>query len=446
MRKWVIIGIASSVFPLLLIFLMIVSLGGGGMGTISSPLIAFATPEQAYQYQYIGSELGVPWDINMLADGIYAYAQGEKDLENYDPLMTALQFCILEEKVYEAVIEEPEEPVADNAAGQEQNGQTSGGQVTQGQEQTPQEEIPTPSEPEITWELKETKLYTGFKEMLEYMETDSDSFKFSYGDVNEWLTEINDIAAEKTADSNGEYKYEVTLLNNPDYKKVLRELIGLSEENIEYAMEVYKTKYLCLLYGYDSVDFSLLDEELPELVVGNVTREQLAQVAVSLLNHPYWLGGKSSHGGAPDGPLDCSGFVDWVYVQCFGVTVGNGGGSISGGMATSGTGIQWYASDPIEKTDLQVGDLGFLKDPADVKSGQYNHVGIYLGNVGGKDYWIHCGGSYYGTDALPTGRVGISVSSGANSYNPVDGSTFSPAMKSVKFNYFRRPRFEFIGG
>lgn len=438
MKKILILGMGCMMLPMVVVIVFFFATGGG-TGSSGLPLTIFATPKQAYQYQYIASELGVPWDITILADGIHAYENGEPDVANYDPLMTALQFCILEEQIYEAVIEEPEESddTDEQLSGDGEGGELQDGQPAEGQE----DPSSSRAEPVVTWVLRETKFYTGFEEILGYMEMDSSSFKFAYGDVNELLTILDEIAQEKTDDSNGEYKYEVTLLNNPDYERVLRELIVLNEKDISYVMEVYESKYLCLLYGYDSVDFTELEIELPELVVGNVTREQLAQVAVSLIGHPYWLGGKSSHEGPPDGPLDCSGYVDWVYMQCFGVTVGNGGGGkIPSGIAVSGTGIQWYACDPIDKEDLQIGDLGFLRDPAEVKSGQYNHVGIYLGN----GYWIHCGGSSYGTDASPTGRVGISVSSGSNSYNPVDGTSFSPAMKSVKFNYFRRPRFEFI--
>lgn len=443
MKKWAILGMLCLLLPVVMVIICLLVMMSGGAGSVSSPLIAFATPEQAYRYQYIASELGVPWDVSMLADGIHAYENGEADIADYDPLMTALQFCILQEQVYEAVIEEPED--ADQMPPQEQGADGQMLQGADGQAADAQGQQTSRAEPKITWELMETKLYTGFDGILEYMEMDSSSFKFAYGEVNELLTEINEIAREKTEDSKGEYRYEVTLLNNPDYSKVLSDLILLSEKNIEYVMEVYESKYLCLLYGYDSTDFTKLEVELPELVVGNVTREQLAQVAVSLLGHPYWLGGKSSHEGPPDGPLDCSGYVDWVYMQCFGVTVGNGGGgTIPSGIAVSGTGIQWYACDPIDKEELQIGDLGFLRDPAEVKTGQYNHVGIYLGNAGGKDYWIHCGGSSYGTDVSPTGRVGISTSAGSNSYNPIDGTSFAPAMKSVRFNYFRRPRFEFM--
>lgn len=439
MKKWAALGLIGLFLPVIAVVLFLFTLTAGGAGSISSPLIAFATPDQAYWYQYIASELGIPWDVIMLADGIHAYETGEADIEEYNPLLTALQFCILEEKEYVAVIIELESEEDLPAAGQLPADQTQDNQ-DQMPGTTP---IPQP-EPEIEWVLNDTKLYTGLDEILEYIKTDAENLKYTYKEVDALITAINKVAEEKSK-MDPDYRYEVTLLNNPDYKKVLRELIVLSEKNIDYVMQVYESKYLCLLYGYDSADFTQQDIELPELVVGNVTREQLAQVAVSILNHPYWLGGKSSHMGPPGGPLDCSGYVDWVYMQCFGVTVGNGGGgAIPNGIAVSGTGIQWYACDPIDKSELQIGDLGFLRDPAEVKSGQYNHVGIYLGSANGQDYWIHCGGSSYGTEASPTGRVGISVSSGSNSYNPVDGTSFAPAMKSVKFNYFRRPRFQFI--
>ena len=201
---------------------------------------------------------------------------------------------------------------------------------------------------------------------------------------------------------------------------------------------MHNSQYLAQVYGYV---YGFDEIELPELVVGDVTRQELTQVAASLLSHPYLMGGKSPSQGSPKGPLDCSGFVDWVYIQCFGTGVSGGG--VPDGVAMSGTALQWYATAPISMEDLQIGDLAFLQDPAKLGKGKINHVGIYIGEYNGAKYFIHCAGRAYGTEDLPNGRVGISRLRGSNDYNPVTGGHFSPAMKGCNFRYFRRPNFAF---
>lgn len=433
--------------------LLLVCTGGSDSGGSAFVAMPFADEDEAYAYQYIGSELGIPWDIVLLVDGIHAYAAAESDMKNYNPMLTSLQFCILMEEEFEAVTsaektegegaveseeeaeesDEPENGAATPEEGSEQESIAPSGETTEtsGEGETQEGE----EEPEISWVSKGIRYYTGLEEILAYLDIGEESAKLTYKDAAGIVTDLTQRAGDKSTE---EVRYEVTLLTNLDYEAVLRELIGLSEQYIEYALELYDSNYLETLYGYD---FQYTDIELPEIVQGNVTREDLARVAVSLINHPYLMGGKSTQAGPPTGPLDCSGFVDWVYMQCFGTAVGSG--QLPEGVAVSGTAIQWYACEAISASELKVGDLGFVRDPATIKNGQVNHVGIYLGTYEGKAYWIHCGGSAYKTDFAPKGRVGISVASGKNNYNPVDGTTFEPAMNACRFKYFRRPRFEF---
>ena len=469
MKKVILFAVFGSYF---FIILLLAAVGGGGeMAT--APVTAFATEEEAYAYQYIGAELGVPWDIALLVDGISAYADKKKDLSDYNPMLTSLQFCILQEEEFIAEeIPVTPEPIATPAPSAspdleptpEPTGvprpagsptprltpkpfepsmvrsrrRASGRNEATGTPEPATTPAPSASpspepEPEIMWVSNEITTYTGTREILDYIGVSVQDM--DYRDATSVVNKINDTAAEKSTDQK---KYEVTLLVNPDFEVVLLNLIGLSEDNTKSVLELYDSNYLAALYGYTYVFGDIV---LPEIVQGNVSRADLAAVAISLINHPYLLGGKSSAVGAPTGPLDCSGYVDWVYMQCFGVTVGNG--TVPEGVAVSGTAIQWYASEEIGASDLKVGDLGFMKDPALMKPGQINHVGIYLGSCNGKTYWIHCAGKAYGTEASPSGRVGISVVSGMNNYNPVDGSEFEPAMKGCRFRFYRRPRFTF---
>lgn len=433
------VGLITMVFPVLLLGLCISGLGGGGVGSVASPLMVFASEGQAYRYQYIGTELGVPWDIALLADGIHAQSLGLSDMEEYNPLLTSLQFCILlEDEMVPAAPAAPEGEEEEQAA--EGTGETEAADESESKPEEAEEieaEEGTGEEPaeETEWVSQGVCYYTGQEEILEYAGLSID--ELTYRDVNSVVEALNSIAEEKSTD---EVKYTVTLIANPDYEGVLRDFIGLDEENIQNVMELYSANYMAAMYGYS---YHFPDIVLPDIVPGEVTRQELALVAISLINHPYLMGGKSSQTGPPTGPLDCSGFVDWVYVQCFGVGASNG--TVPEGVAVAGTAQQWYASEEITADELKVGDLGFLYDPATMRSGQVNHVGIYVGTYNNKTYWIHCGGKYFGTADAPKGRVGISTATGSNSYNPVDGTNFSPPMHGCNFRFFRRPRFEFLG-
>lgn len=102
-----------------------------------------------------------------------------------------------------------------------------------------------------------------------------------------------------------------------------------------------------------------------------VNRKIIVDTGKSLVGKVrYRLGAKAMPPGIP-AFLDCSGFVRYCY-RAAGVTV------------PDGTYYQWHSSEPMEKNELQPGDLGFLEDPAKVSG--INHIGIYAGN----GYWMHC--------------------------------------------------------
>ena len=87
--------------------------------------------------------------------------------------------------------------------------------------------------------------------------------------------------------------------------------------------------------------------------------DDISMYAVSLVGSPYRLGGTS-----PDTGLDCSGFVDHVFRQTIGIQLPHNSRAIS------------EATQPLDQTDLQPGDLVFFNtlDQA------FSHVGIYLGD------------------------------------------------------------------
>lgn len=407
------LGLTLIMLPFFIVLVVLVGAFGGGAASSSAPIMVVATEDEAYGYMYIGTELGVPWDIVLLTDAIDAYAKGRPDVSEYNPILTALEFCIIAEEEYHII----EEDVSGNAGS---------GEPTQEEEEADE------------WELVEIRYYTGLDEILEYLEMSREDL--SYKDVNELLIKLMEVAEIKS-EEDPEIKYVNSMLQNKEYETVLRELIGMDEDNIRDVMDLYMAQYLAALYGFE---IPIFEVDLSDIVVGEVTRMDLARVAVSLMNWPYQMGGKSSAIGPPAGPLDCSGYVDWVYIQCFGVGVSTG--RVPEGVAVAGTSMQWFASTPIDESELKIGDLAFLRNPETMRAGEINHVGIYIGkSMSGDNLFIHCAGKRYGYEGRDSGRVGISKKRNSNGYNPVTGEYFDPQMPACNFKYFRRPNFGFIG-
>lgn len=184
-------------------------------------------------------------------------------------------------------------------------------------------------------------------------------------------------------------------LLKPEYAQMLSELIG--------AMDVTGN-------NVEISDAALRDilNNLPEAV--SEERKATVKTAFSLVGKvSYFWGGKSSAIGwdsrwgtpkkvtatgsnttgmtIPYG-LDCSGFVDWVFNNTFGVVVGHGGGARS----------QYSYCRRISWAEAQPGDLVFYPD--------LGHVGIVAGYDGdGNVLIVHC--SLNGV--VVTGRVGFTL-------------------------------------
>lgn len=184
-------------------------------------------------------------------------------------------------------------------------------------------------------------------------------------------------------------------LLKPEYAQMLSELIG--------AMDVSGNHV-------EISDAALRDilNNLPEAV--SEKRKVTVKTAFFLVGKvSYFWGGKSSAIGwdsrwgtprkvtaagsnttgmtIPYG-LDCSGFVDWVFNNTFGVVVGHGGGARS----------QYSYCRKISWAEAQPGDLVFYPD--------LGHVGIVAGYDGdGNVLIVHC--SLNGV--VVTGRVGFTL-------------------------------------
>ena len=77
-----------------------------------------------------------------------------------------------------------------------------------------------------------------------------------------------------------------------------------------------------------------------------------------------WIGTRYKYSGSTKKGIDCSGFVSEMYKNAYCIDLAGGSRDI------------WQTVKPIEKTDLQEGDILFFK----IKKGQISHVGVYLGN------------------------------------------------------------------
>ncbi len=77
-----------------------------------------------------------------------------------------------------------------------------------------------------------------------------------------------------------------------------------------------------------------------------------------------WVGTKYSYSGETKKGIDCSGFVCEMYKNTYCVNLSGSSRDL------------WLLVNPIEKIDLNEGDILFFK----IKRGEISHVGIYLGN------------------------------------------------------------------
>lgn len=197
MKKIFMVTIAGYLFFILFVFVLLTS-GDTGTGT-GIPILA--TQEQAYHYQYIGSETGIPWDVVLLAD-IFSSQQNREKLEDEKPICTALQFCVVTEVKMVGRWVETEEVNAD-------------GEVVY----------------ELQWTEERRDIYSGLEEILLYLGMDQETV--STMDISQIMTAIKEIGNGKTGDLE---QYQVNVTINSDYERILADTIGLTEENCQNIM------------------------------------------------------------------------------------------------------------------------------------------------------------------------------------------------------------------
>jgi lipoprotein Spr len=77
-----------------------------------------------------------------------------------------------------------------------------------------------------------------------------------------------------------------------------------------------------------------------------------------------WIGTRYKYSGKTKKGIDCSAFVNELYKNVYCIDLSGSSSDL------------WSLVKPVEKTDLQEGDILFFK----IKKGRISHVGLYLGN------------------------------------------------------------------
>lgn len=198
---------------LLLVLLALAGITGGS--SVSQQVVApiVATEEKAEEYATVASQLGAPWDIVILTDAVQASDAGASGIENTNPIYTTLQFLILEKTTehYEVVgqrIDEETEEVVDI----------------------------------YDWVVKGNERFPARAQIIEF-------FGLTEADLETMTPDrLSALAADYGATkSNEEWKYSVTFSVNGDFEGVLRQYVGLKDEDIERIMELYRESYMALM-------------------------------------------------------------------------------------------------------------------------------------------------------------------------------------------------------
>jgi murein DD-endopeptidase MepM/ murein hydrolase activator NlpD len=199
-------------------------------GSIAEPVPAPSSEGKAVEYYSVFLELGTPWDLVMLIDLFQADKDGKLDIEDKNPLLTALNFCTIE-TVYYVWVEYSEE---------DEDGNSS----TWGE-----------------WVYSRTEYAVG-----------SDEIRYKLG-LNQYAAASAVKPAMRYFDSSfstGTRKRESLLhvVHQSEYRGIIQEFYGdiFTEEEIDDIIVIYESGYIHYLYS-DSVGmyFFLYDpnEESP---------------------------------------------------------------------------------------------------------------------------------------------------------------------------------------
>lgn len=236
---------ASAIFWMLLLMMMSGVLGGGSNVPIP------ADEEMATDYQIIGSELNLDWTWIMLIDMMLANINGEPNLMNQNPVITALNCIQVEIEVYEF---------------QDDNS---------------------------SWEYSYTDYAYGASEILTYFDLP--------GDVKDIHLVIRTI---KNKNSN---RYKISMHRYGSLEEILDIYYSFDEEIREEILELYRSGYLIELYGdpYHTATGDGLDGIFDDFELGDIMLPEIGmQIPLYFQYQDPW--GKLKFGGGNVTTSGCS--------------------------------------------------------------------------------------------------------------------------------------------
>lgn len=201
------IGAALFLAPVMLFMIVVLACVSASSPAAAIPLQPPATEEKMWQYAEYASTLGIPWDIVLITDAITAFDEGLSEIEDKNPLDTALHFSVIleEEWHYEIVGWETDEDGNDY--------------------------------PIYDWVFKWINTYGGKDAVMAY--AGWNKVESSYTPQ----TLFDDVAAAARDKSNGSVRYKPYFSVDTDYQVILKDKLLLSEENIKKIIALYNVGY-----------------------------------------------------------------------------------------------------------------------------------------------------------------------------------------------------------
>ena len=201
MRKSLIAGAAllGDGFALLLLFLLLIS-GGGNL----DPVMPLATDETTIRYAEECSKLNAPWEIAMLADTLASERAGKSDIEDVNPLPTALQFAIMTVTTETLEVRPPSEADA------------------------PERRV---------WQVSGSAAYTGRDAILSELGISDEELSTA----DDLLRRAHGVMALRSTETR---RYTASFSGNYDLSAVLSRYIGLSDEERQRVMDLYESGFL----------------------------------------------------------------------------------------------------------------------------------------------------------------------------------------------------------
>lgn len=208
-------GLLFAAAPILIILLAMFALTAGGTSsssTIIAPVVA--SEQKAEEYATVATKLGVRWEVVLLADSILARNASAADMEAYNPMITTMRFLILHETIENYVVV---------------------GQIT--------DTVSGTKIDQYDWVVERVTDYAGKDRILAYFQRNDTVFQ--QGFTPEALTAL--AVSTGAAKSAGNTRCKLTFSANPNFAAVLKNDLYLTDQDVEWVLELTKTGGVGLL-------------------------------------------------------------------------------------------------------------------------------------------------------------------------------------------------------